>query len=227
MTAVAPTTPTETWAISRTRRADEIVLATHALKPGTDETSLSRFVDDRWNLAPAIFRENVPRSLMTVDFANLEDPWQRLTAKEFIWARMNETSPLPTQTRLAPTMARATLHMLSGFMAFVADHAGRFAMHLVDQALLDAYLAELKRQPGRAPGRIAHIIDVPIMLDRYGRFLTLGSFSCRPWRGRPAVKVAGVAPRPLTAENRTPRIPEPVIGAMLRWSLRYIDVFAK
>ena len=227
MTAIAPTTPTETWAISRTRRADEIVLATHALKLGTDETSLSRFVDDRWDLAPAIFRENVPRTLMTVDFASLEDPWQRLTAKEFIWARMNKSSPLPTQARLAPTMARATLHMLSGFMTFVADHAGRFAMHLVDQRLLDAYLAELKRPPGRTSGRIAHIIDVPLMLDRYGRFLTLGSFSCRPWRGRPAVRVAGVLPRPMTAENRTPRIPEPVIGAMLRWSLRYVDVFAE
>ncbi|RUV32469.1 hypothetical protein EOA86_02340 [Mesorhizobium sp. M5C.F.Ca.IN.020.32.2.1] len=224
---MASTTPTETWAISRTRRADEIVLATHELKPGTEETSLSRFIDDRWDLAPAIFRENVPRSLVTVDFTNLEDPWQQLTAKEFIWARMNEASPLPTQARLAPTMARATLHMLSGFMAFVAHHAGRFAMHLVDQALLDAYLAEVKRQPGRTPERIAHIIDVPLMLDRYGRFLTLGSFSCRPWRGRPAVRVAGVMPRPMTAENRTPRIPEPVIGAMLRWSLKYIDVFAE
>lgn len=227
MTAIAPTTLTETWAISRTRRADEIVLATHALTPGTDETSLSRFVDDQWDLAPAIFRENVPRCLMTVDFASLEDPWQRLTAKEFIWARMNEASPLPTQARLAPTMARATLYMLSGFMAFVADHAGRFAMHLVDQALLDAYLAELKRQPGRTLGRIAHIVDVPIMLDRHGRFLTLGSFSCRPWRGRPAVRIAGVAPRPMTAENRTRRIPEPLISAMLRWSLRYIDDFSQ
>lgn len=227
MTAIAPTIPTETWAISRTRRADEIVLATHALKPGTDETSLSRFVDDRWDLAPAIFRENVPRSLVTVDFSSLEDPWQRLTAKEFIWARMNEASPLPTQACLAPTMARATLHMLAGFMAFVANHAGRFAMHLVDQALLDAYLAELKRQPGRNRGRIAHIIDVPVMLDRYGRFLTLSNFSCRPWRGRPAVRVAGVVPQPMTAENRTPRIPEPVIGALLRWSLKYIDVFAE
>lgn len=227
MTANASTTPTETWAISRTRRADEIVLATHALMPGTEETSLSRFVDDRWDLAPAIFRENVPRSLVTVDFTNLEDPWQHLTAKEFIWARMNEASPLPTQARLAPTMARATLYVLSGFMAFVADHAGRFAMHLVDQALLDAYLAELKRKPGRTPERIAHIIDIPLMLDRYGRFLTLGGFSCRPWRGRPAVRVAGVMPRPMTAENRTPRIPEAVIGAMLRWSLKYIDVFAE
>ncbi len=227
MTAIAATTTIETWAISRTRRADEIVLATHELKPGTDETSLSRFVDDRWDLEPAIFRENVPRSLVMVDFASLEDPWQRLTAKEFIWARMNGASPLPTQVRLAPTMARATLRMLSGFMAFVADRAGRFAMHLVDQTLLDAYLAELKRQPGRTPERIAHIIDVPLMLDRYGRFLTLGNFSCRPWRGRPAVRVAGVVPRPMTAENRTPRIPEPVIGAMLRWSLKYIDDFAE
>src|SRR5260370_36903232 len=27
-------------------------------------------------------------------------------------------------------------------------------------------------------------------------------------------------------ENRTPRIPEPVIGALLRWSLKYIDLFS-
>jgi hypothetical protein len=56
--------------------------------------------------------------------------------------------------------------------------------------------------------------------------MTLGGFCCRPWRGRSAARVAGLPPKPMVAENRTPRIPEPVIVALLRWSLKYIDLFA-
>ena len=59
----------DTWGVvSLLRRDDELVLATQALKPGTDETSLSRFGDDRWDLAPAVFRENAPHALTVVDF---------------------------------------------------------------------------------------------------------------------------------------------------------------
>ena len=111
----------DTWgAVSRLRRDDELVLATQALKPRTDETSLSRFGDDRWDLAPAVFRENAPHALTVVAFAALADPMQRLTAKEFVWARLNEPSPCPTRARMAPTVARATLTDLSSFMQFVA-----------------------------------------------------------------------------------------------------------
>src|SRR5579863_9417372 len=110
----------DSWDVtSRIRRDDEPVLATQALKPGTDKTMLSRFGDDRWDLAPAIFRENVPRSVTVVDFTALYDPLQRLTAKEFLWARLNEPSPSPNQARLAPTCVRADLADLTKFITFV------------------------------------------------------------------------------------------------------------
>jgi hypothetical protein len=217
----------DSWDItSRIRRDDEPVLATQVLKAGTDEARLSRFGDDRWDLAPAIFRENVPRSSTVVNFAALHDPLHRLTAKEFLWARLNEPSPSPTQARLAPTCVRAALADLTKFMAFVSRHLGVFALHKVDQVLLDAYLAELRGEQARTADRVAHLLNTPIDLDRYSPFLTLGSFSCRPWRGRPAVRIAGLSPQPQSADNRTPRIPEPVIAALLRWSLKYIDHFA-
>ena len=156
MTAIQPAASPDAWGVvSRLRRDDELVLATQVLKRGTDETTLSRFGDDRWNLAPAVFRENAPHALTAVNFATLDDPVQRLTAKEFIWARLNEPSPCPTRARMAPTVARATLTDLSGFMAFVARHAGTFTMHMVDQAILDAYLAELRRERGRTAERQA------------------------------------------------------------------------
>jgi hypothetical protein len=217
----------DSWGIaSRIRRDDELVLATQVLKAGTNETTLSRFADDRWDLAPAIFRENVPRSIAAVDFTALHDPLQRLTAKEFLWARLNEPSPCPTQARMAPTCVRAALADLTRFMVFVSRHVGVFALHKVDQTLLDAYLAELRGERNRTRDRVAHLLNTPIDLDRYSPFLTLGSFSCRPWRDRPAVRIAGLSPQPQSADNRTPRISEPIIAALLRWSLKYIDHFA-
>ncbi len=218
---------TASWAIvSQLRRDDELVLATQALKAGTDETTLSRFGDDSWDLAPAIFRENVPRSVTALNFAALNDPLQRLTAKEFLWARLNAPSPHLTQMRMAPTSARAALADLGRFMHFACRHVGAFALNKVDQTLLDAYLVELRSERGRTQERVAHLLNAPIDLDRYSPFLTLGGFSCRPWRGRSAIRVAGLPRQTQSADNRTPRIPEPVIGAFLRWSLKYVEHFA-
>ena len=45
--------------VSKYRRDDEPVLAAMPLKPGANLAMLSRFRDDRWNLHPAIFRENL------------------------------------------------------------------------------------------------------------------------------------------------------------------------
>lgn len=211
---------------SKHRRADDLVLATQSLRPDVDPERLSRFGDDYWDLRPAIFRENVSLGLTWVDFGVIDDHLQRLTAKEFIWARMNAPSPQPTQPRMAPSSARTALTGIAGFMDFVARECGGFSMQAVDQPLLDAYLAELKSKPGRTKERIAHMLSYPILLDRYGPYLTLGSFSCRPWRGRSQTQVAGSPRKPIAVENRTLRIPEPVIGTMLHWSLKYIDLFA-
>lgn len=40
------------------------------------------------------------------------------------------------------------------------------------------------------------MLSYPILLDRYGPYLTLGGFSCRPSRGRAAAQVAGSPRKP-------------------------------
>ena len=55
--------------VSKYRRNDEPVLAAMPLKAGSDPAMLSCFGDDRWNLHPAIFRENLPTTYRTLDFA--------------------------------------------------------------------------------------------------------------------------------------------------------------
>jgi len=207
------------------RRDDEPVLVAVPLRPGTDPEALSRFGDDRWDLTPALFRENLSPAHGALNFTTIDDAAQRLTAKEYLWARLNMRPPTGApRAQMSPTVAAATLRYLIRFMRFVHRQTGGFDMARVDQRLLDAYLVSEQLRATRSANEVARIIEVPIDLHRYAACLTLGGFSCRPWRGQPSARVAG-CPRS-NGENRTPRIPEPVIGALLRWSFKYLDLFA-
>ena len=210
-------------AVSAHRTDDEIVLSVAEIKPGIDRAQLSRFGDDVWDLTPAIFRENVALGAGILRFGALRDPWQRLTAKEYMWARLNGGSP-NRRTVMAPTTARGVFDNVKRILHFIKRHAGVFAMDAVDQVLLDAYLAYARSSGTRTPQQISRILEVAIDLHRHQDVLTLGGYACRPWRGRNAPRIAGCPPK--SGENRTPRIPEPVIDVLLRWALKYVDHFA-
>lgn len=207
---------------SAIRSQNDIVLCSMRLKEGTDPQMLSRFGDDVWNLDPAIFHVTARNAFRTIDFTGIACPAERLTAKEYIYAWLNERLP-DRSGRLRPLSARAALATLRQFMAFVREREGRFDSALIDQDLLDAYLA-LQKTRSVLPSRVGACLRPAVQLHRLARFLTLGGLRFVPWNGTPAFKVAGCGGR--AYENVTPRIPEPVIGALLRWSLRYVELFS-
>jgi hypothetical protein len=216
-TNLAPAT-----AASAIRSQSDIVLCSMKLKEGTDREALSRFGDDVWNLDPAIFHVTARNAFRTIGFTDIACPVERLTAKEYIYAWLNERLP-DRSGRLRPLSARAALAALRQFMAFVRERESRFDAALIDQDLLDAYLAHQKNR-SVLPSRVAACLRPAVQLHRLARFLTHGGPRFAPWKGTPAYKVAGCGGRPY--ENMTPRIPEPVIGALLRWSLRYVELFS-
>ncbi|MGV1833024.1 hypothetical protein [Agrobacterium vitis] len=207
---------------SAIRSQNDIVLCSMKLKDGTDRETLSRFGDDVWNLDPAIFHMTARNAFRTINFTNIACPVERLTAKEYIFAWLNERLPDRSE-RLRPLSARAALATLGHFMAFVREREGRFDAAFIDQDLLDAYLG-LQKTRSVLPSRVAACLRPAVQLHRLARFLTQGGLRFVPWNGTPAYKVAGCGGR--TYENMTPRIPEPVIGAMVRWSLRYVELFS-
>lgn len=207
---------------STIRSADDVVLASMALKKGTDREGLSRFGEDVWDLDPAIFHITARNAFRTIDFRGIACPVERLTAKEYIYAWLNELLP-DRAGRLRPLSTRAALATLCRFMAFVRERLGRFDAGAIDQNLLDAYLAHQKAR-NVLPSRVAACLRPIVQLHRLAPFLTHGELRFVPWHGRAIFTVAGCDGRPY--ENVTPRIPEPVIGALVRWSLKYIDVFA-
>ncbi|MGE4302714.1 MAG: hypothetical protein AB7E24_01625 [Novosphingobium sp.] len=207
---------------STKRVPDAIVLASMTLKEGTDRDKLSRFGDDVWDLDPAIFQITARNAFRTIDFRSIACPVERLTAKEYIYASLNESFP-DRAGRLRPLATRAALAVLRQFLTFVRERLGRFDVGAIDQDLLDTYLAREKSRDV-LPSRVAECLRPIFQLYRLAPFLTHGGLRFVPWHGRPPFAVAGCARR--SYENLTPRIPEPVIGALVRWALKYIEVFA-
>jgi hypothetical protein len=199
------------------------VLAGLPIRPGIAAASLPLFGESCWDVAPAVFRENTRRCHCSVDFGLLTSPAQHLTAKEYLYARLREPDG-SLRPRLAPGSIRAVFNRLRRFMSFAEERSGVFDLGLLQQSDLDAWLAHLQTGSERASHQVAALLDVPIDLHEHADRLSQPGFRFTPWRGRPASQIAGCPP--LARENNTPRIPGPVIAAMLSWSLRYIDVFA-
>jgi integrase len=209
--------------VSRHVRDSDHVLSGLPMRPGVPRASLPLFGEDYWDVTPVVFRENARRCHCSVDFAQLPDPAQRLTAKEYLYARLHEPAGSPRPC-LAPASIRAVFNRLRRFMTFVESRRGQFRLDLLEQTDLDAWLAQLRVVGERGPHQVASLLDVPADLHLHADRLSQSGFTFTPWHGRPVSQVAGCPP--VSRENSTPRIPEPVIAALLRWSLRYIDDFA-
>lgn len=69
------------------------VLATAALRPGFERSALSRYGDDRWDLNPAVFRENARSSDATVDFSVIDDPKIAAALRDYLYVRLNTDLP--------------------------------------------------------------------------------------------------------------------------------------
>ena len=229
MSRAVPTAPTPAGDILRSiyRQDNELVLQSMLDRSTERSGQESRFEDVTWDLTPVAFREDLWRGIYRVDFSIVEDPRQQLTAKEYLWTRLNDR-PIAGfhRTRLAPTSARAMLGSLVHFMRFVAARTGRFNMQDVDQPLLDAYLAHTRSVADRSPAAIGQLLSLPIDLNRHASRLTLGAFACRPWSGRSPYRIAGVVYQAADYGNRTARIPEAVIAPLLRRAIQYVEVFS-
>ncbi|TXG96429.1 MAG: integrase [Nevskiaceae bacterium] len=197
------------------------VLATAALRPGFDRSGLSRYGDDRWDLNPAVFRENARSSDATVDFGVIDDPKIAEALRDYLYVRLNTDLP-GYKMRATPVNVRRLFRSARGFLDFVKTAYGVFDLRRVDQALLDDFARFLRR--GRRPVIVMQLLGIVFDLYIFRNHLTVAKLSFEPWDGRKPAEVAGYRFR--AEENRTPRIPEAVIKPLLALSLKYVTVFA-
>lgn len=198
------------------------VLAAAPLKPGFDRAQMSRYADASWDLGPAVFRENTRRCHVTAHFETVADAGICDTLRALLYARLNVDLP-GHRLKLPPASLRQAFNRVRRFLEFVHAELGAVDLARVDQALLDSYVRHLRTDRNRSAVIISQLLEPAFDLYTYRQYMPEGGLTFEPWAGRSAGTVAGARQ---TRENRTPRIPEPVIVPLLAWSLRYIKDFA-
>ncbi|MDP8929677.1 MAG: hypothetical protein M3O70_14165, partial [Actinomycetota bacterium] len=209
----------QTWpsALRSRLRADvEPVLAAHPAGPV--------FGDDLWDLSAAGLPARVNPSDARLHFQSISDEHWRLLAKEYFWARLNEA--VAGSNRLLPQSARAEFSVFTIFVNWVLDpasHPPGFDRRLssLDHGRLDAFVQSLSGGRARSAGTISIYLRLVERLHDYSPFLSHDCLPFHPWRHRPSGRVAGFTKQ---EENKTPRIPQEVLGPFLRWALFYVDV---
>ncbi|PCI43162.1 MAG: hypothetical protein COB49_12650 [Alphaproteobacteria bacterium] len=209
--------------VSLYRTFDDIVLSSMPLLEDTERDNLSKFGDDHWDMAPAMFKTRARQRNRVVDFTTISCPMERLVAKEYIYASLNERLT-GRVSLMRPGFAGRAKHYLQRFMNFVRDRLGVFDVEMVDQELIDAFRLGLLSEINGSPHQIATYLKPIVELRHLGPYLTCGGLNFLPWSGRSLANVAGIQYR--AQENLTPRIPEPVISGLLHWALKYIDLFS-
>lgn len=180
------------------------------------------FGDEMWDLSAAGLPARVPRGDARIDFRSIGDEHWRLLAKEYFWARLNEA--VPGSNVLPPQSCRAEFSIFAIFANWVLDpqaHPVGFDGRLssLDHAQLGGFVEGLR--VGRSPGTLAVYLRLVERLHDYSPFLSHDALPVHPWRNRPSSRVAGFAG---VRENKTPRIPQEVLGPFLRWAILYVDV---
>lgn len=203
--------------------AGKPVLENAPLRRGHKRSAMSRFEDSTWDLSPAVFRENARVCHVTARFDGIEDAGVELTLREFLYARLNFDVP-GHRMRLPPASVRQLFNRTRRFLEFVADKTGSSDLSRIDQALLDAYRTHLTSDPQRRAIQIANLLEVVVDLYHFREHMPSGGLALLPWKGRSPHIVAGS--KQTSGENKTPRLPEEVISPLLKWSLKYITVFA-
>lgn len=198
------------------------VLANAPLKAGYTREELSRVDDQSWDLGPAVFRENTPRSHVTVHFDRLEHADMQATMRAYLYARLNVDLP-GYAPQLPPTCIRHAFDRARRFFAFARAKLKRLDLACIDQPLVDAYARHLRDDLALRSEVVGQHLQLVCHLYYYREHLPNGGLAFEPWAGQAPARVAG---HRHNGENRTPRFPENVIAALLTWSLRYITVFA-
>lgn len=180
-----------------------------------------RVGEARWDLSSALMRANATRRMASARFDTLAVDVAR-PMREYLYARLNVDLP-GEQLRIPPSGLQAHFQRARRFLLFIAARLGACDLARVDQALLDAYLADLQ-SGGRSRHQVAHYLDAVIGFHRYRRHMPSGGMPLKPWRGRAPHTIAGA--RSIPGENRTPRMPEDIIEPLLAWSIKYVKVFA-
>jgi integrase len=195
---------------------DLFVLHARPLREAVELDHTARFTDDVWPLAPAVLQRH--QNALALNFQSVPARYRQVT-KELCYAMLS--GPLPAaERRLSVSTVHRALGELKRFYAWLqARPPGRALAELTGADLQDYQrhlLATVANTQSRHDAR--HAVR---LLWRYRDNLTSDRLPCDPRHVDGWSEPAGSR----SVENATDRIPEPVLGPLIAWALRFVDVF--
>ncbi|MFI6163034.1 hypothetical protein ACIA59_24170 [Micromonospora haikouensis] len=191
-----------------------MVLAGRELRPDIDIETTARFGDPVWELTPALVQKHQRR--MKLDFTTLPERYRHV-AKELFHAKL--TGDLPEGHR-RPTIV-SIRKQFTEFKIF-ADWLNANGQPDLRDITVDQVDAFRRSQAGRDIsaswiGQLRRTVrDLWVFAAQLSDHLGFDpQVAFDDWHDRPGKC------RP--AENRTDRIPEPVLGPLLGWALRWVE----
>ncbi|MEO1178526.1 MAG: integrase, partial [Pseudomonadota bacterium] len=159
-----------------------------------------------------------------VKFDALSDPAMTEMMRAYLYARLNVCLPgwVP---QLPSASIRQTFNHIRPFFEFVLEELDTLDLPALDQTLLDRYAKKIIDSKTRQPAANALLLKPIWHLYHYREHLPCGGLRFEPWPGQSAASVAGYSSR--SYENRTARIPEPILAPLLSWALKYVQIFSK
>lgn len=158
------------------------------------------------------------------DFRTEEDPAARLTAKEYLYSRLNRGVALPVMHRSSSRRPMSISNLPAEWSRYrrVFSHLRELGATRWSEASAEHFAALEQRWTTEYS---SHYCSALIGCVRYvwvhSLYLTTDAVVVEPWPGRTANKVAA---RPAHEENTTLRIPEQIMGPILRAALFYVQV---
>ncbi len=204
---------------------DALVLAGRRLRPDADDLPSPRFADDVWDLRAGHHLPNVEANRLRIRFYVVDDPIWRLTAKEYVYARLTDAT-LAEGRLPAITTLMIEFNVLHALFAYLTEfYPGLRLADIEDDQILENFLTiravgvGARWKPQRRSGDAWSLM----LLHRASDRLTADRLVHLPFRGRTAREIAGSR---FYGENRTPRIPPEVLAPYLRGALFYVQVAA-
>ena len=206
---------------------DTPVLVNLELRPGIDPATISRFGDNRWHLSPAVHEDHY-RSF-SLNFELVPAAFRRI-AKVYVWMELNHDHDWVSVRRSGVTGRGAvyTLH-------YRMPHLRSLLYWLTEQeisSLADVTHQDLDRYLEAVRDSESNLSKQAALLNAVRRLWVLRDLlppdgrlpEAPPWKGKDNRILLGRTRYDL--ENRTRRIPEPTMSALLCWSLRFVEDFS-
>jgi hypothetical protein len=194
--------------------ADALVLKGRELRAGITVRSTARFGDPVWDLTPALVQKHQRR--MQLDFTTVPARYRQV-ARELCYAKL--TGALPDGHR-RPTMV-SIRNQFTQFKTFAdwlethgspeigevtPEHVDAFRLAQAARGISGSWLSQLQRAV-RDLWVFSEVLSQRLGFDPNRVF---DDWHQRRHRHQPV-------------ENRTDRIPEPVLGPLLGWALRWVE----